>query len=159
MTPKLSDTDKKSIKEMSAEGKSTGMISKKLGLEYLYVYNYINRFKRADADKIRRDNAKAKEKPVFKTSSADKYVDTGRELPPPYTSKLTVIIDKDLAEIACKQMGLPEPVSTLAERPHSVNANGWVRVGGKWVAGTDVNNIGMLTRQPVFRGTNGFARA
>lgn len=87
------------------------------------------------------------------------YIDTGRELPPIHHSETVIIISKELAELECARLGLEPPVAKLSERPSSYNANGWLRVGSKWIAGQPAANSGMLVRQPVFRATNGFVRA
>jgi len=87
----------------------------------------------------------------------NQYVPTGRSLPPTCKSKLTIIVDKELAELACKQMGLKPPVCSLAKRPRSYNANGWVWTGTEWVAGQAMCNDGMLMRQPLFRSINRFS--
>lgn len=96
---------------------------------------------------------------MAKLAASRSYVDTGKKMPPIYKSELIIIADKNLADLACDQMGLEPPVAKLAERPASYNANGWLRVGNKWVPGQSICNDGMLVRQPIFRSTNRFVRS
>jgi hypothetical protein len=82
------------------------------------------------------------------------YVDHGREMPAIRRSECIVIPSKELAELACQQMGLKPPVCPLSKRPRSYSASGWVWDGTKFVQGVTVSNNGMLVRQPIFRDKN-----
>jgi len=88
---------------------------------------------------------------MAKLTAKHAYVDTGREMPPIHRPDSILIVSKELAELECARLGLKPPVSTLAERPCTYNANGWTRVGNKWMAGQPASNDGMLVRQPLFK--------
>jgi len=87
---------------------------------------------------------------MAKLTVSRSYVETGKQMPPVHRSDSILIISKELAELECARLGLKPPVLTLAERPGTYNANGWRRVGKKWVAGQPASNNGMLVRQPLF---------
>lgn len=133
--------EKLMIDKLYAEGKTLIEIRDIMGITYSQIYRRVMRdkIKNYDANsKSDRKSPHAKPKPkqyesqsILNTTSADKFVPTDKEMPPTYKSELKIIVDKELAELACTQMGLPEPVATLAERPVSYSASGWVRAGNK----------------------------
>ena len=141
---------KKVVNELTADGKSCLEIKTITGIDYKSLYSYINRFSLAETAKAHYIAHPKAKKNIVKITAPTKYVDTGRELPPIYKSEMIIIADKNLAELACQQMGLKPPVCSLSQRPLNYNANGWVRAGNKWVAGQPIHNDGMLTRQPLF---------
>ena len=147
----LTTDQKNTVDKLTASGKTCKDIKKITGLEYKNLYSYINRLDIAETAK-RQYKATPRVRKVrnVATTVNSKYVDTGRAMPPTYRSELKIIADKELAELACQQMGLKPPVCPLAKRPMSYNANGWVWNGDKFVAGLAVHNDGMLTRQPAF---------
>ena len=146
----LTPERKQLINKLTTEGKSPVAISKIMGLNYSTVYNFVNKSIRCAGRNV--------QSITVKSTVPVKVIISGREMPPIYTSELKIIASKELAELACQQMGLKPPVTTLAERPRSYNANGWARINNKWVAGTATTNDGMLKKQPVFRATNGFVQ-
>lgn len=143
---KVTDKQIIEIDRLHALGKPCNVIAKTLGLLYRQVYQHLNKDKaRAyNAKRIYKNKNNAEEKPAFTSKSTDKYVETGKPLPPVYKSDLKIIADKKLAELACKQMGLKDPVCPLSQRPMSYNANGWVWDGNKFVAGVSIHNDGMI---------------
>lgn len=141
---KLTLNDKSTIDNLTSQGNKAIEISRIMGIKYQNVYNYIYRTERRLNEKYRQS---LKPKAV-KKSTFGKFVDTGRPLSINPPKPLNIIIDPELAELACKQMGLSKPVCSLSERPSSYNANGWVRIGAKWVAGQPATNDGMLKSQP-----------
>lgn len=147
---KMLEENKADVDKLHLQGIEPLEISQRLGLKYQQVYRYVFRDKKSQYQKDHRAAKlvipqKPKKYTCSQTTSASTYVETGKEMPPAYNPRLTVIIDKELAEIACCQLGLGPPVATLAQRPSSINANGWVRVDNKWVAGTDKNISGRVS--------------
>jgi len=138
----LTSDDKKTITKLTAEGKIPSEIAKIMGIKYITIYNYTNRIERSVQQKIYRDS-KRKHK-IIELTSTDKYVDTGKVMPPTYKTNLTIIADKNLVELACQQMGLKPPVCSLAERPSASNIRGLERVGNKWVASADTGVTGRV---------------
>ena len=143
---KVTDQQIIEIDRLHALGKPCKEIAKTLGLLYRQVYQHLNKDKaRAyNAKRIFKTKNRPEDKPVFTSKSTDKYVENGKTLPPTYKSDLKIIADKKLTELACKQMGLKDPVCPLAQRPMSYNANGWVWDGSKFVAGISIHNDGMI---------------
>jgi len=137
----LTPGNKLLIDKLNSEGKKLSEIMEITGLPYRATYSFINRVK-IEAQRQKRLH--------YQSRNVNSYVDTGKEMPPIYKSELKIIASKELAELACEQMGLGKPVSMLSQRPMSFNANGWVRVGNKWVAGQTIYNEGVLIRQPAF---------
>jgi len=146
---KLTAYDKKLIQTLTTNGKSVTEVAELTGIQYINVYNYVHKDERAITRKVYREKKKTS-KTIKQAPVKDTYVDTGRPLPPVYKSELKIIANKDLAELACSQLGLKPPVTTLANRPKNYSASGWVLVDGKWVAGLTIHNDGMLVRQPAF---------
>jgi hypothetical protein len=122
-------------------GKETRDIATLLGLTYMQVYRQI--LKIDPRRKVKRKKPIGHADAVYKTFATDPYVDTGKIMPPVYKSQMQVIISKELAEIAHKQMGLKPPVCLLADRPASPSARGWDRINNKWVASAE---IGVMAR-------------
>lgn len=133
----LTNAQKEAIDRLADQGKSNSEIAAITGVLVKDVYRHVNRIARARYDlQIRKaKKANAGVKPSIKPV---------KEMPPIYKSELKIIVDKDLAELACQQMGLSEPVASLADRPNSYNVNGWNRVGDKWVAGSEFSNNGRV---------------
>ena len=90
---KLSDENKQIINNLLAEGKTVPAISQIISVQCAVIYKYTY----ADVDKVK-DKVKhvAKKTPRPKILSTDKYVDTGKVMPPIHKSSMTVIIDKNL---------------------------------------------------------------
>jgi len=58
---------------------------------------------------------------------------------------LLIIVDKELAENACKQMGLKPPVTTLANRPRNFSHSGMKWENGKWFIVQSAINNGVVS--------------
>lgn len=138
----LSDEDREIIDTLSAQGKTVKEIRDILGgCSYTAVWNRVNKeivskqAKKRHAEKVKQVN----------TISTTKYVPSDREMPPIYPpGDLLIINDKELAEIACKQLGLGKPVTTLANRPRNISHSGMRFIDGKWIANPAVSNEGMV---------------
>lgn len=141
MKPVLSTVQKKQIDKLFTAGKKQTEIAEIMDIRYADVDNCVNRHKKAQRDQAKRD---AKSKIVQLTCKSDVFVDTGKPMPPTHKSELKIIASKELAELACQQLGLKPPVCSLSERPRNINARGWVRVNGKWMADADVNITGRV---------------
>ena len=147
---KLSDEDKKIIDDMYANDKSLAEIKRRFdGVSYVAIWNYVHR------DIVQQRNKKRwadKPKSAY-LPSTQQYVPTGKPMPPTNPPKpMTIIVDKELAELACKQMGLGPPVTTLANRPHNISHSGMKYIDGKWVANQDFINYGIVDYSaPVLR--------
>lgn len=138
--PKLTDENKKLIDKLHSEGYSCRDIHSQVGtVTYMAVWQYINR-------EILKERSKkrylSKQKQVNIPAANQKYVETGKAMPPSYKSNLTIIVDKELAELACNQMGLKPPVTTLANRPQNISHSGMKWHDNKWVPMEGVNNYG-----------------
>lgn len=134
---RLSEANRKTIDELHAQGKSMKHIKEVLkDFSYSAIWNHINK----DIVQIRnKKRYEAKPKPVF-TVASKKYVPTNRPMPPTNPpSPLIIIVDKELAEVACKQIGLGPPVTTLANRPHNISHHGMRYVDGNWIANQNLN--------------------
>lgn len=137
----LTDQERKIIDDLHGQGKALKDIKIALQKSSSVIWNYINR------DIVQQRNKKRWEvKPKANyLPSTQKYIPTGRPMPltnPP--KPMTIIVDKELAEIACRQMGLGQPVTTLKNRPHNISRHGMQYVDGKWIANQDLNNNGMV---------------
>ncbi len=120
---KLTPEQRKQIDKLTAEGKTPGDIYKIMGLEYSTVHNYVNRFKNSAYEQKRR-----KPKTV-KTSSVDKFIDTGKEMPPiSPPGQITVIrTDREHVELwLADKFGsrLNKITTNLSERKPSLNFTG-----------------------------------
>lgn len=125
---RVPETEKQTIRKLYADGKEMKEIAQIMSLEYNDIYAI-----------VREKQIKESSASYYKKNHGNK-----NKMPPVHKSELIIIADKNLAEQACRDMGLKPPVCPLAKRPSSFNANGWVWTGNGWVAGTDVNNIGRV---------------
>lgn len=139
---RLTDADRKRIDNLHAEGKSVNDITKIIKeFSYTAIWQHVNRETVLEKSKQRY----AETPKIVNTPSTLKYVETGRPMPPiSPPSKMTIIIDKELAELRCQQLGLKPPVTTLANRPHNISHHGMKFIDGKWVANQDMNNNGIV---------------
>lgn len=128
---KLSDADKKLIDDMHSNGNTLAKITSNFtNVSSATIWAYIHR----DIVKQRNRDRWARKNKLSYLPSTQKYVPTGRPMPPANPpSMMTMIIDKDLAELACKQLGIGSPVTTLKNRPHSISSCGMVWTGEKWI--------------------------
>lgn len=138
--PKLTDENKKLIDKLHSEGYSCRDIHSQVNtVTYMAVWQYINR-------EILKQRSKqrylSKPRKVNIPAANQKYVETGKVMPPSYKSELTIIVDKDLVELACNQLGLEPPVTTLDNRPQSISHSGMKWDGSRWLATEGINNYG-----------------
>lgn len=138
----LTADEKKLVDKLMAEGKSCKEIKDQIGtVGYTAVWQY---FYRDSINKEKRQKNADNQKHSNKLQSG-KYVETGKQMPPTNPPRtMTMIVDKELAELACKQLGLKPPVTTLANRPRTFNSNGFYWKDGNWIPMQDSNNHGMV---------------
>lgn len=141
--------DKILIDRLVGEGKTCKEIKERLNVySYANIWNYVNRAEISRKEKEKRAK-KIRERVRLQTG---KYVPTGAVMPPINPPIMVMdVVDKELAEQACRDMGLEPPVTTLANKPANFNRNGLQWDGKTWVSKPNLHTEGQVSYEiPLF---------